>query len=408
MNINLKFVFSLLLFSLLVILNSKSQPGQSNNDKLNLTDLGRKIENSISFNTSYSNYEKIKDTIGKKISVKATSLIINGNALEPEEINTRGQSSLYYRRKSFSFSLKSEAPFRHGERTESFKKFYLLSLSMDKNYCSNRLAFEMMEASKLFHLFYSFCNLRINGKSEGICMVVERPEDWAMKMKNSPLLIRRGYNTTIDKIITDEKTVGGKAKRDRDDFREIYRSLNKYEGEEIYKTLSNRLDMDVYMKWLAFNFFVRNGDYTDEVYFFVDPAIDKFSIIPWDYDDLFSMAPHEGIVESRKVLGEKLFYSAEDPLDKKIVTDPYLYQKYLIQFEELMNQLSVDVLKRAFENTYAELYPYYSDNEIISNSRYDRYKNADLIKLKSDLLSLYEQLLVYRDYYLKHIGGENK
>lgn len=408
MNINLKFVFSLLLFSLLVILNSKSQPGQSNNDKLNLTDLGRKIENSISFNTSYSNYEKIKDTIGKKISVKATSLIINGNALEPEEINTRGQSSLYYRRKSFSFSLKSEAPFRHGERTESFKKFYLLSLSMDKNYCSNRLAFEMMEASKLFHLFYSFCNLRINGKSEGICMVVERPEDWAMKMKNSPLLIRRGYNTTIDKIITDEKTVGGKAKRDRDDFREIYRSLNKYEGEEIYKTLSNRLDMDVYMKWLAFNFFVRNGDYTDEVYFFVDPAIDKFSIIPWDYDDLFSLAPHEGIVESRKVLGEKLFYSAEDPLDKKIVTDPYLYQKYLIQFEELMNQLSVDVLKRAFENTYAELYPYYSDNEIISNSRYDRYKNADLIKLKSDLLSLYEQLLVYRDYYLKHIGGENK
>lgn len=408
MNINLKFVFSLLLFSLLVILNSKSQPGQSNNDKLNLTDLGRKIENSISFNTSYSNYEKIKDTIGKKISVKATSLIINGNALEPEEINTRGQSSLYYRRKSFSFSLKSEAPFRHGERTESFKKFYLLSLSMDKNYCSNRLAFEMMEASRLFHLFYSFCDLRINGKSEGICMVVEHPEDWAMKMKNSPLLIRRGYNTTIDKIITDEKTVGGKAKRDRDDFREIYRSLNKYEGEEIYKTLSNRLDMDVYMKWLAFNFFVRNGDYTDEVYFFVDPAIDKFSIIPWDYDDLFSLAPHEGIVESRKVLGEKLFYSAEDPLDKKIVTDPYLYQKYLIQFEELMNQLSVDVLKRAFENTYAELYPYYSDNEIISNSRYDRYKNADLIKLKSDLLSLYEQLLVYRDYYLKHIGGENK
>ena len=154
MNINLKFVFSLLLFSLLVILNSKSQPGQSNNDKLNLTDLGRKIENSISFNTSYSNYEKIKDTIGKKISVKATSLIINGNALEPEEINTRGQSSLYYRRKSFSFSLKSEAPFRHGERTESFKKFYLLSLSMDKNYCSNRLAFEMMEASRLFHFYH--------------------------------------------------------------------------------------------------------------------------------------------------------------------------------------------------------------------------------------------------------------
>jgi spore coat protein H len=162
------------------------------------------------------------------------------------------------------------------------------------------------------------------------------------------------------------------------------------------------------MKWLAFNFFVRNGDYTDEVYFFVDPATDKFSIIPWDYDDLFSQAPHEGNVESRKVLGDRLFFSTEDPLDKKIVTDQFLYKKYLIQFEELMNQLSTDVLKRAFENIYAELYPYYSDNEIISNSRYDRYKNDNLIKLKSDMLTLYDQLIIYRDYYLKYLGSQNK
>ena len=31
-------------------------------------------------------------------------------------------------------------------------------------------------------------------------MVIERPEDWAMKKKNSPLIIRRGYNHTIDKM----------------------------------------------------------------------------------------------------------------------------------------------------------------------------------------------------------------
>jgi spore coat protein H len=408
MNLNLKFVFSVLLFLGLVVPNSKSQTVQSDADKLNLSDLGRKIENSVSFNTTYSNYEKIRDTIGQKISVTATALIINGETLEPEEISTRGQSSLHYRRKSYSFSLKSQASFRHGERTELFKKFYLLSLSMDRNYCTNRLAFEMMETAKLFHLFYSFCDLRINDKSEGIYMVVERPEDWAMKMKNSPLLIRRGYNTTIDKIMTAEKTKRDITKKYKGYFRQIYGSLNKYDGEELYKTLSNWLDMDVYMKWLAFNFFVRNGDYTDEVYFFVDPATDKFSIIPWDYDDLFSQAPHEGNVESRKVLGDRLFFSTEDPLDKKIVTDQFLYKKYLIQFEELMNQLSTDVLKRAFENIYAELYPYYSDNEIISNSRYDRYKNDNLIKLKSDMLTLYDQLIIYRDYYLKYLGSQNK
>lgn len=390
-------------FSPPVISNSISQPVQSNYDKPNLTDLGRKIENSVSFTTSNSNYEKIQATSGQKISVNATTLIINGDTLAPEEISTRGQSSLYYRRKSYNFSLKSEALFRHGERTESLKKFFVLSLSMDKNYSSNRLAFEMMEAAQLFHLFYSYCELRINGHSEGICMVTERPEDWALKKNNSPLLIRRGYNSGIKKIKTGTNNQSDKAKNYKSYFRQIYRSLNKYEGEELYKTLSNWLDMKVYMKWLAFNFFVRNGDYTDEVYFFIAPGTDKFSIIPWDYDDLFSVAPHEGYAESRKFLGDKLFFSTEDLLDKKIVTDPYLYKIYLIQLGELMNLLSTDVLKRVFENTYAELYPYYSDNEIISKSEYDLYKDDNLIKLKSDLLSVYEQLIIYRNYFLKYL-----
>ena len=407
MNLNLRIVFSLLLFSIVIILNSIGQTAQLNDDKLNLTDLGREIENSVSFNLTNLNHEQIKATSGQKVRVKATTLIINGDTLEPKEINTRGKSTLYFRRKSYSFSLKSEASFRHGERVESFKKFYVVSLSMDKHYSSNRLAFGMMEAAKLFDLFYSYCELRINGNSEGICMIIERPEDWAMKKKGSPVIIRRGYNNSIDKIKTDKKTESEKAKKYKSYFRQIYRSLNKYEGEQLFMTLSNWVDMDLYMKWLAFNFFVRDGDYTDEVFFFIDPLSDKFSIIPWDYDDLFSIAPHEGNAENRKILGDKLFFSTEDLLDKKIVTDPYLYKKYLIQFEELMKQLSPDVIKSVFENTYAELYPYYSINEIISQSKYDRYKDSDLFTLKRDMQALYEQLLFYRNIFLKYLA-ENK
>jgi len=70
--------------------------------------------------------------------------------------------------------------------------------------------------------------------------------------------------------------------------------------------------------------------------------------------------------------------------------------------------LSPDVIKRIFENTYAELYPYYSNNEIISNSQYDLYKDASLIKLKNDLSTLYEKLLIYRDVYLKDIAKNVK
>ena len=402
MSAGIRFGF-LLIFSLPGIYIAKSQPALSFGRKINLTDLGKKIENSVCFNTSGKAFENIKATTGEKNNVSTTELTINGEKLEPKEIKTRGQSSLYFRRKSFSFSLESAASFRHGERMETLRKFYLLSLSMDRNYCNNHLAFEMMENAGLFGLFYSFCELIVNGRSEGIYLVIERPEDWALKKRNSPLLVRRGYNSRIDKLKTGKKTDKDETRKYMSCFRQIYRSLHKYEGEELYKVLSNWLETDMYMKWLAFNFFIRNGDYTDEVYFFIDPSTDKFGIIPWDYDDLFSSAPHEGSVESRKIIGGKLFFSTEDVLDKKIVADPYLYEKYLAQFRELLNQLTPEVLGKIFEDTYAELFPYYSNSETIKNSIYDQYKYADLKTLESRMLSLYELLMNYRSAYLKYL-----
>ena len=405
MKLKLKLYCSVTLFTSILIPNSICQQAQKNIDSLNLNDLDRVIENSISFNTTLSNYEKIQATTGQKISVAATMLIINGDTLVPQAISTRGQSSLYFRRKSFTFDLKSKATFRHGDRTESFKKFYLSSLSMDKNYCSNRLAFEMMDDIHLFPLFYSYCELWINGESEGIHMLVERPEDWAMKMEKSPLIIRRGFDHHIDKIKTGIATTSEEAKKDRENFNLIYKSLNEYEGEQLYKVLSDLLDMDVYLKWIAFNFFVKNGDYTDEVFFYVDKAINKYKIIPWDYDDLFSPAPHEGDVVNKKLRADKLFFSTEDMLDKKIVSDPYLYKLYLIQLRELLGQLSPDMIKKAFENTYAELYPFYSKSELISKSAYDLYPRATLTKLKDELSILYEKLLIYRDVYIKYLDN---
>lgn len=401
LNPNLKFFISVVLFPLLNSPNSSSQTIQKEDDILNLTDLGKKIENSISLYTSNLSYEAIKATTGNKIhGIKTQTLVINEDTLYPEEIKTRGQTTLYYRRKSFSFILKSKALFRHGERTELLKKFFALSLSMDRNYCNNRLAFEMMETTNLFSLFYTFCELRINGHSEGIYMVIERPDDWVMKKKDSPLVIRRGYNHRIDKIVTEKSIGRSEIKEYCSYYNLIYKCLNKYEGEVLYKKLCNWLDVNSYMKWLAFNFFVRNGDYTDEVYFYFDPRINKFNIIPWDYDDLFFSAPHEGNIQNKKLLSDKLIFSAEDVLDKKITEDPYLHKIYLIQLGEMLDQLSPAVLRKIIETTYAELFPYYLNNEIISMSFYDAYKNAKISKLQNDISALYQQLRISREIYL--------
>jgi len=118
MNLNLKLILSISLFSTILISNSNSQTTQKFDDTLVFIESERKIENSISFNTAYTNYEKIQAITGEKISVTATMLIINRDTLVPEAISTRGQSSLSFRRKSFTFDLKSNASFRHGDRTE--------------------------------------------------------------------------------------------------------------------------------------------------------------------------------------------------------------------------------------------------------------------------------------------------
>jgi spore coat protein H len=369
-------------------------------ENLNLTDLGRTIENMIRLDLSDSQYDALRATTGEKIDIRTGFVVINGDTIKPEEISTRGQTTLMFKRKSLGFKLKSEAVIRRGTKTDSLKKFSLLNLAMDQYYCRNRIAFGMMEEIGIFNLFYSFCDLSINGKSEGVFMVIEPPEDWAIRKENSPLVLRRGYNHQIEKTKSGKKSDRDDVKKYKKQYSQIYKDLTKFEGEELYKALSEYIDLDSYMKWLAFNFIVRNGDYSDEVFFYIDPKIKKYRIIPWDYDDIFAGAPHEGSLQRNKAIGDKLIFSSEDDLDKKIASDPYLYKVYITKFKEVLEKLSPALMKQVFENTYAELYPYYSNKDIISNSEFDVYKDANIDNLKSYLLTIYLQERAYRDKYL--------
>lgn len=359
---------------------------------LSLVHRGYPIENSIDIYVTNNDLSKINIIDGEKVKLSDAVVVINHDTLPCEEIKTRGRSSLLFKRKSLAFNLEKDAHFRHGEKKSKMNKFYALSLSMDQNYCSNRLAFEMMEKINLMHLFYSFGEININGKSQGICMIIERPEDWALKKMNSPLMIRRGYNESMDKI--SYKKAGNKTENKKyvEYYKLIYKSLKKYEGEELYKKLSEWIDIDEYMRWMAFNYLVKNGDYTDEVFFYIDPETKKFRIMPWDYDDLFLPMPHEGSEKSKKVLGNKLIFSSEDLLDVKIASDPYLYKKYLGELHSVLMIISNETLKEIFENTYAELYPYYINTNVIEMSRFDSHRESNLGILEYYLRKLYDQL----------------
>ncbi|WP_455170613.1 CotH kinase family protein, partial [Aegicerativicinus sediminis] len=301
------------------------------------------------------------------------------------------------------FSLEKKAKIIQGKDTLKMKKFEAISLSMDDYYYQNRLAFRLLEKLNLFELFNAFGDIKINDEHEGIYLILQRPQDWAFNMKDSPILIRRGYDHKIEKIKTDKKVDKSEIKAYRKTFSEIYKLLNDFDGERLYQELSKLLDIEMYMKWLAFNYFFKNGDYTDEVFFYIDPTDEKFRIIPWDYDDIFSNTPHEGRKEKYDKIGDKFLFSSEDELDRKIGNDPFLYNQYLEQLRNIAIQLDENALKEAFEATYAELYPYYSRPEIISMVQFDSHPSASIPLLKNALVESYSYLLMSRTVILDQL-----
>jgi spore coat protein H len=267
---------------------------------------------------------------------------------------------------------------------------------MDRNYIRNRVAFELMDTLGLFRLFYSFGELVLNGSTEGIYMMLERPQDWALKTKDSPLILRRGFDHKVEKIKTGKKIDKSEIKSYRSTFSNIYKNLNKFQGAELYSKLTQWIDIEMYMQWLAFNYFVHNGDYTDEVYFYIDPNDNRFKIIPWDYDDIFAREPHEGMKQKKSNIKDKLLFSSEDRLDQKIASDPFLYNKYLEQLQAVLDALNPQIVAGVFQNTFAELYPFYLRGDIMAISRNDTYKEAGLETLQDDLHRTYQQLMIFR------------
>ena len=104
----------------------------------------------------------------------------------------------------------------------------------------------------------------------------------------------------------------------------------------MYDSLNAVVHLDHYFQWLAFNYLIKNGDYTDELFLYLSTEDKRFDIIPWDYDDIFKSQPHDGFEKRNKVLDHKLLFSAEAYIDIVIDKDPFLYLEFLKSFFQLL------------------------------------------------------------------------
>jgi spore coat protein H len=368
----------------------------------------RTIENKLELSISNRDFSRIKKVKGKHVYLENQNVNFNGEHFFAKEIHTRGQTSHYFRRKSFAITLDKKTGISHNGETEKFKHFNALNLVWDKCYIGNRLAFGLMKKIQLSGLYYAYGQIEINESSEGVYLFMERPQDWALKKHQSPFIIRRGYDHRVDKLKTIHHLDSGLRQRYLEDYQSIYELIKDDSGKQLYEKLSKYLDVEMYMKWLAFNYLVSNGDYTDEIYLYIDKKEDRFKLIPWDYDDIFSSEPHEGLDMVDPALKNKYIFSSEDPLDVKIAADEYLYALYLEQLKKILDQLTPEIIKLELELIYSELYPYYSDREIISMSKYDWHEHANIEKLKNELSYIYASLTGLRSEILGKISDQPK
>ena len=315
-----------------------------------------------------------------------------GEALDLDLIKTRGKTALDYPRKSFAVVLNRPIAIsdsRDGS-VHYLGRFKLISLAMDYTYIENRLAFGILEGQGIMPLFYRYVELKINGSTQGIYLLVEDPEEFYFE-NGSEYILRRGYYNSIDDSEYEPSSHYIPRESYRSRFLEIYALITELEGEELYHALSERLNLEQYFRKMGIDYLLQNGDYTDELYLYALVEQDKirFNIIPWDYDDIFRNRPHEvGITwgvgklfgdryypthqDVLDELGNKIIFSIEDDLDYAIAMDPYLYGHYVQALEKLLEHLAPGDIDAVFEQVRQELLPFYYIEEVVAQSRYDQ------------------------------------
>jgi spore coat protein H len=348
--------------------------------------------NTIAFALPASKLNQLHQAKGEKLNLNVPVLVVNGDSLHPKHVHTRGNTSSYLRRKSLNIKLAKKASFYAPRDTFSLKKFYAISMSMDRNYVRNRISCEVLRHLNVHVPFNAYSNLLVNGKTEGLYLVFYPPEEFGLEKCDASLVIRRGYDAAIDGLeyegISKKEVAELKQK-----FQSIYKEiLHKNQGEQLHKLLADVLDLDGYFAWLAFNDLFQNGDYADEVYLMWNKTKNKFEIIPWDFDDILHGQPHEGMEKRNAVLHDKLLFSSEDALDVRIANDDFLYTKYLQSYEQVLDKLTASVLSEIFNGVFQEVYPFYLQPEIIAQSQYDPSGLTNITQLETDLRNIYQSV----------------
>ncbi len=380
----------------------------------------------FNFMVTIEQEELINDSRRTRISVDDPLPILyyDNNAYGVDRFETRGETSLNFRRKSFSVNLDDNLMFfvQSEGREREFEEFKLISLVFDYTYIENCIAIGLFHRLDLWPPYTFYTEVKLNNNTQGLYLYIEDPVEYFLYQQNSDFILRRNYNHRIDSYHINSLKADNTEQDYINKFNSIYSCIAHFSGQELYDSLMNRLDLPQYFTKIAIDMLVKNGDYTDEIFFYIKHSGNReiYGVYPWDYDDLFADLPHEigrswgpGTVFGNRDyysmddiiddVGFKLIFSIEDDLDYKIATDDYLYQRYLEVLEHVLTAIDEEALETIIQDTKNTLQPFYNHDDIIAQSQYDRDETNQQL-FESNLAEKRQFLLDRREWILNQLS----
>lgn len=331
--------------------------------------------------------ESLKSKDKTEVAQANVKVYSHGQITDEEKVSvsSRGQSSLRkFARKNLSVKALKEVD---GEKKKikvghiKSKNLIMSSSPADMLFIKNMIGYNLLKEIGIHSLKTQLAEVLLNGESQGLYMITENQADILMKEQVADIVIRRRYNDDLEvkevkKGLTDSDVLKYQAT-----LKAIHKSIREMSGDKLIATLEKNLNLKNYLKWLAFNYIIANGDYSDEVYFFGQKKSNGdiyFDISPWDLDDSFSEKMHlSGFVtgpnyqvsdESKK----QLIFNYESRIDRKVAGDAKLLRMYFEAMDEVVTTLSQnDVLSKIEQTVLADLNPYLDDEDILKNGLLD-------------------------------------
>jgi len=306
--------------------------------------------------------EKIEDDFGLWVKM--------GDA-DPVEARAhlRGQTSLDCVRKSFTVNLKGNRP-RHILPDSATDEFYLISMCKDDRYFQQYTANILAGSLGLFPLRFGLAELVVEGETRGVYLLLEKTKE-ALLEDNSRVktILRRRFDPGGKP--PEVKYPSGVAADNPllDPYWAVVAIADGLSGEELVDEMQTLIDLDQFLTLVAFHTLTGNGDWVDELFWYSMEAfregavVEWYRFMAWDMDDLFSACHHSG--KHAMEDPHDILFCAEGNLEKAILLDPAIYERFITILEDLMyNQVTSAHLDAALAETEAALLPWFDRPEI--------------------------------------------